>query len=81
MNKIELKQKLLRILSQEPTDSQQTAEQIKQQMAENLASTIDEYVQAQIGLRLLTITTSITCPAPAGVPIPGPTFTQFTKVR
>lgn len=80
MNKAELQSEIMSILSMQPTDSQQNADQIKRQIAENLASTIDRYVQAQIGQRLALITTSITCPAPAGVPTPTATYSQFIKV-
>lgn len=80
MNKIELQAKIAEILTNSPADSQQAANSMRQQIASELASAIDKYVQAQIGERLALITTSITCPTPAGVPTPSATFPQFIRV-
>jgi len=80
MNKIELQSKIADILTIRPVSSQQDADSIRQQMAAELASAIDKYVQAQIGERLALITTAITCPSPAGVPVPAPGFPQFSRI-
>jgi hypothetical protein len=79
MTKIELQNKIEQILTNTPVSSAQEANTMRRQIATELANAIDKFVQAEIGNRLALITTSITCPAPAGVPTPAATFSEFIK--
>lgn len=69
MTKEELKQEIIQLFTQETTTEVQSANKLREDMAEKMANSIDKYVQAQIGKRLELIKTAITCPAPSGVPV------------
>ena len=69
MTKEDLKQAIIQTFTQEATADVQSANTLREEMAETLANVIDKYVQAQIGERLSLIKTAITCPSPSGVPV------------
>lgn len=79
MTKEELKQGIINALSVEATDNPETAEQLKNQMAENLSTLIDSFVQSQLGERLSLIPEAIQCPAPDGIPVQALKYNELIR--
>lgn len=81
MSLVQLQQQIANALNVQATDNAAQGIALRQQLALNLATAIDAYVQEQIGQRLLLLPTAIACPAPAGVPVPSAGFPTLTRVR
>jgi hypothetical protein len=75
----ELTVEINNLLNFRPAETVADSEAQKLELATNLASIIDAYIQDQIGERLKLLPTAIACPAPAGVPVATPGFLTLTR--